>query len=392
MKNRRDFIKTTAGAAGVASLGLAACVRKDQPVTEQAITEKVAAKTTGSLNLLILGGTGFIGPHMVERALARGHKVTLFNRGKTNADLFPDVETLVGDRDGKLDALAGKRFDAVIDNSGYVPRHVRDSAALLNETVGRYLFISSISAYADFETKGIDEDYAVATMPDETVEQITGETYGPMKALCEKAVSDVFGERATIIRPGYIVGPRDRTDRWTYWPLRVERGGEMLVPGEASDPVQFIDARDLARFTVAALEDDIAGTFNAVGPAETLTMESMLQSMRASTDSDVTLHWVDAARIEEQNVQFPIWASAVGEFGGAHQVSNARAVANGMSFRPLEETTTDTLAWWHSQDAARKAAMRSGLRVTAGPEQRPGPLSMTEQMSLESELLEAFKA
>lgn len=389
MTTRREFIKvTTTGAIG---LGLAGCTPKTPEPADEVV---VTAKKAPGLDILILGGTGFIGPHMVERALARGHTVSLFNRGRTNSDLFPGVETLIGDRDGKLDALEGRRWDAVIDNSGYVPRHVRDSATLLSSAADQYLFISSISAYGDFATVGIDEDYALGKMADESVEEVTGETYGPMKALCEQAVSSAFPGSATIVRPGYIVGPGDKTDRWTYWPVRVDHGGEMLVPGAAEDPVQIIDARDLAVFVVAALENSVLGTFNAVGPADRLTMGSMLNAIKSTTDSDTSFNWVSADVVEEKNVAFPIWAAAAGEFIGVHQISNARGKAKGMTFRPLEETVRDTLSWWKSLDAERRAAMRSGLRILDGPPEgfRSPPLSMEEQLKAEAALLDALNA
>ncbi|MEM7277297.1 MAG: SDR family oxidoreductase [Pseudomonadota bacterium] len=382
MRNdRRQFIASSVVGTGLASLGLAGCKKPANDVEAQ---EQARTDETPSLNILILGGTGFIGPHMVRQALARGHTVTLFNRGKTNADLFPDVQTLIGDRDNGLDALRGKRWDAVIDNSGYVPRHVRDSAELLADSCDQYLFISSISAYADFEGAAIDEDYALGTMPDESVEQVTGETYGPMKALCEKAVQTVFGERSNIVRPGYIVGPGDKTDRWTYWPLRVERGGRMLVPGAPTDNVQFIDARDLAHFVVNALENKTPGVFNAVGPEQALDMQAMLTEMKRVSDADSTFEWVSPEKLEELEATFPIWSSADGEYGGAHTVSNQRAIAKGMTYRALATTIADTLAWWNEQSLERKAAMRSGLRVGSGGGRTP--LSMTEQLALEKTL------
>src|SRR5690606_15039019 len=216
------------------------------------------------LRILVLGGTGYIGPHMVREALRRGHEVSLFNRGKTDDDLFPDLETFIGDRNGQLGALEGHEWDAVIDNSGYVPRHVADSARMLADAASHYLFVSSISAYASFKVAN-DEDSPLATMPDESVEEVTNETYGPMKALCEKKAAQEFGkDRVTILRPTYICGPGDRTDRYTYWPVRTLRGGRMLWPGSPSDPIQIIDVRDLANFTVDCVEQRITGTYNTV--------------------------------------------------------------------------------------------------------------------------------
>ncbi len=378
MTTRRDFL-----AAGAAALATAGC-----RAPEAGDDATPADDGTAALSILILGGTGFIGPHMVERALGRGHTVTLFNRGRTNAGLFPQVETLIGDRDGQLDALQGRRFDAVIDNSGYVPRHVRDSATLLSGQADQYLFISSISAYADFAQAGITEDYALGTMPDETVETVTGETYGPMKALCEGAVSDAFAGRATLVRPGYIVGPGDRTDRWTYWPLRVAAGGSMLAPGAADDPVQFIDARDLAAFVIGLLERRVAGTFNAVGPAQPMAFGNMLTAMRDATGAATEFVWVDAGKLEANEVQVPIWSPPAGEFAGVHQVSNARAIGAELEFTPLADTVADTLSWWGSLEADRRTNLRAGLRVGTPADGRPAPLALAERMAQEAGLLE----
>ncbi|MEO0996039.1 MAG: NAD-dependent epimerase/dehydratase family protein [Pseudomonadota bacterium] len=380
MTTRRDFL--AAGAAALATAGCRAPEAGDEPEPPG---------DSAPLSILILGGTGFIGPHMVELALGRGHSVTLFNRGRTNAGLFPDVETLIGDRDGQLDALEGRRFDAVIDNSGYVPRHVRDSAALLSGQADQYLFISSISAYADFAKPGITEDYAVGTMSDETVETVTGETYGPMKALCEAAVRDSFAGRAAIVRPGYIVGPGDRTDRWTYWPLRVAAGGSMLAPGAADDPVQFIDARDLAAFVVGLLERRTAGTFNAVGPTQPMAFGGMLETMRDVTGAATEFVWVDADKLEANGVQVPIWSPPAGEFAGVHQVDNARALGEGLTFTPLADTVRDTLSWWRSLEADRRAGLRAGLSVAAAADGRPAPLSLEERMAQEAELLDRLR-
>ena len=230
-------------------------------------------------------------------------------------------------------------------------------------------------------------------MDDETVEEVTGETYGPMKALCEKAVADAFANRTTIVRPGYIVGPGDRTDRWTYWPVRVQRGGDMLAPGEPSDPVQIIDARDLAAFVVDVLERKVTGKFNAVGPGSELSMGAMLETMKETTGADVRFVWVAADKLAELNASVPIWNAPDGEYAGVHRTSNARAVAEGMTFTPLAATIRDTLAWWNSLAAERSDAMRSGLRVVAADDgQRPGPLSIDAQMEIEAQLLAGIRA
>ena len=356
-QNRREFLKTTAAAAGAIGLGLPgplACAPGDTGPSP--------------LTILVLGGTGFIGPHMVRYAMSRGHTVTLFNRGRTNPHLFPELEKLVGDRDGDLAALEGRRFDAVIDNSGFVPRHVRDSAELLADS-GRYMFVSSISAYKDLAPDGITEDYEVGRLEDPTVEEVTGRTYGPLKALCEEAVQEVFGDRANIVRPGYIVGPGDPTDRWTYWPVRVSMGGDMLVPGTPDDPVQFIDARDLGSWMVGMLENEVEGVYNAIGPVEQLTMGSMLETCREVSGGEPVFHWVDADFIEEQNVFFPIWNPTTGDFGGAHRVDISRAIAAGYTSRPVADTVRDTLEWWIGLGEED----RPGGALRAGP-RKPGAM------------------
>ena len=314
------------------------------------------------LRILILGGTGFLGPALVEAARARGHRLTLFNRGKTRPGLFPELEKLHGDRDGKLDALRGRDWDAVVDTSGYVPRIVRASAELLAPHVGRYLFVSSISVYADSPAP-LDEGSKVATMPDETSEEVR-RWYGPLKALCERAAERALPGRALSVRPGLIVGPGDPTDRFTYWPARFDRGGEVLAPGDGRDPVQLVDVRDLAAWMVKALEDGLAGTFNAVGPAATLPVAGLLEACRVP-GREATLRWVDAAFLRREKVEpwsdLPVWIPGDGEDAGMARTSNARAVARGLSFRPVGETARDTLAWWKGLPEERRAKPRAGL-------------------------------
>ena len=218
------------------------------------------------LRVLILGGTGFIGPHTITALRRGGHQITLFNNDKESAKKFPQLESLFGDRDGKIEALSGRDWDVVIDNSGYVPRHVKLTADALQDHVGHYIFISSISAYADLSKPGIDEDYPLATLKDPSVEKVTDETYGGLKAACENVVREVYGSRYTVIRPTYIVGPGDPTDRFTYWPVRVSQGGEMLAPGTSGDPAQFIDVRDLAEFIAACAEHRHVGQLQSLQP------------------------------------------------------------------------------------------------------------------------------
>jgi len=304
------------------------------------------------MRILVLGGTRFLGRHFVEAALARGHTLTLFHRGRTNAELFPQVERVLGDRDGGLGALAGRTWDAVVDPSGYFPRIVGASARALEGSVGRYLFVSSISVYAEPLAAGLDEDAPVAQLADPTVEQITGETYGGLKALCEQAVRDVFGRRATIVRPGLIVGPNDTTDRFPYWPRRMARGGEVLAPGDPASPTQFIDVRDLAAWMLMMIERGFPGTFNATGPVLTMpmTMGKCLRRIAAAVGSDVRLTWVSESFLREQGVepwlQLPLWLHAADQ--NMARVSMLRAFVHGLRFRSIEDTAIDTLAWERS--------------------------------------------
>lgn len=303
------------------------------------------------MRLLILGGTVFLGRHLVEAALARGHDVTLFNRGRQNPDLFPEVEKLHGDRDRGLEALVGRQWDAVIDTSGYVPRLVRDSAELLAGATGHYTFISSISAYADLTVSGIDENAPTGTLASPTDEQVTGETYGPLKASCEQAAERAMPGRVLTLRPGLIVGPHDPSDRFTYWPVRMARGGEVLAPGRPERPVQIIDARDLAEWNMRMVEAGVTGIYNASGPATPLTMEAMLEGCRAAAGHPARLTWVSEPFLLEHAVgpwiELPLWVPETGPEPANRllEVSVHRAVAAGLSFRPLADTAQATLAW-----------------------------------------------
>ncbi len=324
-----------------------------------------SAAAAKPFRLLILGGTGFIGPHMVREAVGRGLEVELFNRGRTNDDLFPELKTYIGDRDGKLGELEGGQWDAVIDNSGYVPRHVADSARLLADAASQYVFVSSISAYASFAVAN-DEFSPLATMPDETVEEVTGETYGALKALCEKRAAEEFGEqRVTIIRPTYICGPGDPTDRYTYWPVRSARGGEMLWPGSPSDPIQIIDPRDLAAFVIDCVEQRITGPYNTTTRAGAFTMGELLADCQAVTDAELAPEWVAEDFLADKGLletgEIPIWSPTTGEYGKASLVSGERAHAAGLRTRPTRETARDTLRWWQGLPAERTAKLRAGL-------------------------------
>ena len=301
------------------------------------------------MKILIIGGTRFLGRHLVDSALARGHEVTLFNRGKSNPDLFLNIETILGDREHDLDRLAGREWDAVIDTCGYFPRIVRLSAQSLERSVGRYVFISSVSVYAGFSKIGIDENDPVGVIEDESVEEITGESYGPLKALCEKAVQEIYGERALIIRPGLIVGPNDPTDRFTYWPVRVARGGDVLAPQKPDVPIQIIDVRDLSEFIIKLIEENASGVYNATGPDYELTIGKLLEVSKQVSKSDATFKWARVEFLNQNNVQpwsdMPVWVPDTEEDAGFSRLDVSKAINAGLMFRPLEETVRDTLDW-----------------------------------------------
>jgi nucleoside-diphosphate-sugar epimerase len=346
MTTRRDFLWKTAASAGLLAGGLPAFSE----------TKKT---------LLILGGTGFLGPQIVGAAKASGWAITLFNRGKTNPGLFPDLEKLHGDRNSDLKSLEGRVFDAVIDTSGYFPRQVRDSAMLLGKSAKHYVFVSSISVYSDLSKPGVDETGPVAILKDPSVEKVTGETYGGLKALCEKAAEAAMPGRVTNVRPGLIVGPNDGSDRFTYWPVRVSRGGEVLAPDKPEDPVQFIDVRDLGAWIVRAIDTRTTGVFNATSAP--LRMGDVLDACKAASGSDARFTWVDAAFLAAQKVEewsdLPVWTSPLGSDAGGGQVSNARAVAKGLAFRPVKATAKDTLDWWKTLPKERTDKMRAGLKA-----------------------------
>lgn len=361
--DRREFIK--AGLLGGAVLA------SGMPGGVAAASSSVAKRAGNdtSMRVLILGGTGFIGPHMVREALRRGHQVALFNRGRTNATLFPDLELIKGDRGGSLDGLEDRRFDAVIDNSGYVPRHVENSSRILSANVGQYVFISTVSVYESF-ARANDEDSPLGRLDDESVEEVTGTTYGPLKALCERRVRESVGEeRATILRPGYICGPGDRTDRFTYWPVRTMQGGEMLWPGSPGHTIQIIDVRDLANFVVDSIERKTLGVYNMVNPPRSYTMGMLLEDSQAVTASTVEPVWADDVFVAEAQSKiqarnwgaFPVWHPAEGEYAGASSFDNARALAAGLRNRPVRETIRGLMTWWKTLPEERTADLRAGL-------------------------------
>ncbi len=322
------------------------------------------------MNLLIIGGTRFLGRALVEAASAQGHQLTLFHRGITNPGLYPDVETLLGDRDGDLAALSGRKWDAVVDTCGYVPRIVQRSVDALAEGVGLYAFISSLSVYADFSQPGLDETAPVGRLDDETVEAITGETYGPLKALCEQIVTQAFPQRALIIRPGLIVGPHDPTDRFTYWPQRVSQGGEVLAPGRPERPIRFIDVRDLAEWIVQMANAGKTGTYNADGPGVPQSMQDLLATCREVSQSAATFTWVEEQFLLDNQVEpwseMPLWVPELEpENAGFFAMRSDKAVAAGLCYRPVAETVRTTLNWLaeHSPDWEPRAGISRAREV-----------------------------
>ena len=300
------------------------------------------------MKILIIGGTRFLGLHLVDSALARRHTVTLFNRGQTNPDLFPQIETVHGDREKDLDKLSSRHWDAVIDTCGYVPRIVKMSAEALKDSVQRYVFISSISVYASFSRIGIHENDAVGEWKDRSDES-SPESYGPRKAVCEENVREVFGDRTIIVRPGLIVGPHDPTDRFTYWPVRVARGGKVLAPDRPDVPTQIIDVHDLSDFIIRLIEQNASGTFNVTGPDYNLSFGKLLETCKQVSHSDANFNWASTEFLEHNNVapwsDLPAWVPDQGEDAGFARLDVSKAIKAGLTFRPLEETVKDTLAW-----------------------------------------------
>ncbi len=360
MTDRRDFLRIAAGTAGALGLyasGLGAANRRP---------------TAAPLDILILGGTGFIGPHQVNGALERGHTVTIFNRGRRGGLYGDRVEELIGNRDPDVDdglsALEGDReWDVVIDNSGYVPRHVRASAELLKGRCSRYLYISTVAVY-DFDSDVFDfsEDGPLAPLEDKSVEQVTGATYGPLKAECDRIVRDVLGDSVTVVRPTYILGPGDTTDRFTYWVERIHRGGDVLGPSDEELLVSGVDVRDLTDFVFHAVETDIQGSFNAAGPS--YSREGMLWAIRGTTSEAVRFHWATPELIEAMELSMPMMG---GGRGRPISFNNEASIAAGASYRPIADTVVDTHTWWNEQPAERRANPRRWM----SPEQEQEALA-----------------
>ena len=365
--SRRKFLKLSALAGGSVGLGLI-------PGVSALSATGMTSRAPKSLRILILGGTGFTGPFQVTYALSRGHKVTVFNRGRTHPGELPkEAEQLIGDRNGQLDALKGRTWDVVIDNPTTLPVWVRDAAQILKGNVDRYVYISTLSVYADVSKVGIDETapllkYTGADAMKETNATMRANNlalYGPLKAVSEAEAEKWFPGKTMIIRPGYIVGPGDESDRFTYWPVRVERGGEVLAPGTSADPIQIIDARDLAEWTIRMVEQGTVGSFNAVGPKSKLEMGRMLDDMKKTTNSNARFTWVDSEFLTSQKLvdDIPIWTPPHGPEAGYSAVNINKAVKQGLTFRTISDTTRATLDWFRKQPADRQAKMRAGIKA-----------------------------
>jgi 2'-hydroxyisoflavone reductase len=368
--SRRDFLESSIVTSGLVGLSAAVPGGVWKPAGRTDLSTPAPARAAKPLRILILGGTGFIGPYQVQYAVARGHKVTVFNRGKRQADLPKAVEHLQGDRNGQLDALKGRQWDVCIDNPTTFPKWVRDAGAILKGNVNQYVFISTISTYANYQKAGMDEDWELAAYKgaDPYAEtKITGENYGPLKVLSEKEAEKWFPGKTTIIRPGLIVGPGDESDRFTYWPVRIDRGGEVLAPNLPDDPVQIIDARDLSEWTIRMCEQGATGVYNATGPVEPISIAEELYGIRAvmSGNTDVRFTWVPAAFLAKHEVrpwmEMTTWVPNNGDNAGWGRVSVARALAKGLTYRPLAVTAKDTLDWWKSLPEERRSKPRAGL-------------------------------
>jgi 2'-hydroxyisoflavone reductase len=309
------------------------------------------------LQILFLGGTGFIGPVQVEYALARGHRVTLFNRGRSAAGLFGDrAELLIGNRDARIDqglsALAGeRRWDVVIDNSGYIPRHVRDSVELLKHRVGRYVYVSTVAVYDPSGGTTLDESSPLRRMANPQDEELSWANYGPQKAECDRFVQESLGKAATIVRPTFIVGPGDETDRFTYWVDRLARGGDVLGPPEPKNELQWVDVRDLCPWIVTLAENDVPGVFNAAGPVTPMTWEQVLAALSSMAKEPVRLHWATAEVLKQLEIDLPL----VFPGRGSRHFANTASQQAGLQYRPLAETATATLEWWRTQPESRRA-------------------------------------
>jgi 2'-hydroxyisoflavone reductase len=367
--DRRTFLKLSALAGGALGLGVTpSLAAAASPIVSprRSRTERAAAP----LDILILGGTGFTGPEQVEYATARGHRVTLLNRNKTRPDFFKGrVEQLIGDLNDDVTALKGRKFDVVIDNPTTFPAWVRNAAQYLAGNTKHYIFISTISVYPDNSVPGQDETAPMTPMPADldpyTLDRNNAtKYYGALKTYSEKEVAKQYPGINTIIRPGLIVGPLDRTDRFTYWPYRIDKGGEVLAPGNQTDPVQFIDSRDLAEWTIRMAEGRVFGTYNATGPSARLSIAEFLYGIKAVTSAGAEFTWVPADFLQQQKIRawrdMTVWVSPAGSSAGFHMRNNARALAAGLTFRPLAVTAKDTLDWNKTRPEAELTALADG--------------------------------
>jgi len=381
--SRRHFLKTSVAAGGALGFGLVSGSRLEADSLRNDKGEyRGGSRQSRSLNILILGGTNFTGPHHVRYALERGHSVTIFTRGRRKPGLFQDafkhVEHLIGDREDNLEALRGRTWDAVIDASGMNEKWTRDSAQLLKDAVGTYLYMSSTGVYYPYLTTEIEEGTELV-LEDESEGENLDSWYGVMKARSEIEARKVFGDRTCIVRPGYIVGPLDRTHRGTCWPDRLTRGGEVLVPGKKTDLVQQIDVRDLTEWIIHLLENETHGVFNATGPAAPMTMQEFVYGMRAATSSEVTWTWIeDYDFLIEHEILVAIpWILPVGDNLGSQRINIDRAKAAGLRFRPVALTAMETLEWYYSD-------------ALTDEERADPPMALTPER--EAEVLRAWKA
>ena len=360
--SRRDFLKAAGLAGGALGLSLASASVVGQ-VNGAAIPEQ---SPTRPLKILILGGTGFIGPHMVRYAMGRGHEVTLFNRGKSNTQLFPGIEKLVGDRNGDLESLRGRKWDVCMDNNASDPDWVAYSTKFLQDSVDRYFYVSSRSAYSDLSAIPMHSGAPTFTYETAGVEPGAEQLpYGLRKALCEREAQSIFQDRANVVRPGLIIGPGDPTDRFTYWVDRIYRGGEVLSPGPGSDPVQIIDARDLTEWMVRMAENGISGVFNGVGPAIPRPMDQLLYGIRSVTTAETLFTWVPKEFLAEHGVrpyrEMPVWMPPSPGREGFARFDLGPELEAGLTFRPLSVSAGDTLEFHFSRPVERRESLRAGL-------------------------------
>ncbi len=360
--DRRDFLRLSALASGALAAGILPGTRA---LAHAAPSVAAGGSRPRALRILFLGGTSFIGPHMVQNAIDGGHTVTLFNRGRTNPAIFPTAEKLRGDRTGDVSALEGRTWDLVVDTSAVQPDWVERTGRVLAGNVGHYLFISTRSVYADTSRVPMTIDAPLHTRETTTVTPGRPLPYGLAKAEAEAMVRRFFGDRFTIVRPGLIIGPGDLTDRFTYWPVRIERGGEVLSPGDGTDPIQIIDARDLGEWVVKLGENHTLGIFNGVGPKTPRPMAELLYGIKAVTTSEATFTWVDTDFLLANRVrpyqEMPVWRPARDGYEGFARFDLTREIASGLTFRPLAVTAKDTLDYYHSRSTEEQERLRAGI-------------------------------